>query len=221
LKQADELRKTMATLHEQMKVTQDLTNTTHETTKLTKETVKITESLRDDIANFDDFFRPIRSGFYWEKHCFDIPLCWSVRSIFNALDGIDQVSENIEALSANLDKLDQIQPQLVALIPPQIESQQHNLDTIMSNYATTNGLNEQAKAQSDNATAQGDAFDQAKNDDSFYLPPEVFQNKDFKRALNNFFSPDGKAVRLIISHRGDPASPEGIARVDKIREAAE
>ena len=205
LKQADELRKTMATLHEQMEVTQDLSDTTHETTKLTKETVKITEALRDDIANFDDFFRPIRSYFYWEKHCFDIPACWTLRSIFNAFDGIDAVSENIENLSANLDKLDQIQPKLVALIPPQIASQQANLDTLMSNYATTQGLNEQAKAQSDNATAQGDAFDKAENDDTFYLPPEATKSPDFARGLKQFISPDGHSVRLIISHEGDPA----------------
>jgi RND superfamily putative drug exporter len=219
LNQADELRKTMATLHEQMQVTQDLSNTTHETTKLTKETVKITEALRDDIANFDDFFRPIRSYFYWEKHCYDIPICWTLRSIFNALDGIDQVAENIMNLSANLDKLDQIQPKLVALIPPQIESQQHNLDTIMSNYATTMGLNQQAKAQADNATAQGDAFDRAKNDDTFYLPPEAFQSPDFARGLKQFISPNGHAVRLIISHEGDPATPEGINHIEPIKQA--
>jgi RND superfamily putative drug exporter len=219
LKQADELRKTMATLHEQMQVTQDLSNTTHETTRLTKETVQITEALRDDIAVFDDFFRPIRSYFYWDKHCYDIPACWAIRSIFNALDGIDQVAENIENLSANLDKLDQIQPKLVALIPPQIESQQRNLDTIMSNYATTMGLNEQAKAQADNATAQGDAFDKAKNDDTFYLPPEAFKSPDFARGLKQFISPDGRAVRLIISHEGDPATPEGISHIEPIKQA--
>lgn len=219
LKQADELRKTMATLHEQMQVTQDLSNTTHETTRLTKETVKITEALRDDIANFDDFFRPIRSFFYWERHCYDIPACWALRSVFNALDGIDQVAQNIVDLSANLDKLDQIQPKLVALIPPQIESQQRNLDTIMSNYATTMGLNEQAKAQSDNATAQGDAFDKAKNDDTFYLPPEAFKSPDFARGLKQFISPDGRAARLIISHEGDPASPEGISHIEPIKQA--
>jgi len=219
LKQAAELRKTMATLHEQMQVTQDLSNTTHETTRLTKETVKITEALRDDIANFDDFFRPIRSFFYWERHCYDIPVCWALRSVFNALDGIDQVAQNIVELSANLDKLDQIQPKLVALIPPQIESQQHNLDTIMSNYATTMGLNEQSKAQSDNATAQGDAFDKAKNDDTFYLPPEAFKSPDFARGLKQFISPDGHAVRLIISHEGDPASPEGISHIEPIKQA--
>lgn len=219
LKQADELHKTMATLHEQMQVTQDLTNTTHETTKLTKETVKITEELRDEIANFDDFFRPIRSYFYWEKHCYDIPACWALRSLFDALDGIDAVSDNIEKLSANLDKLDQIQPKLVKLIPPQIESQQRNLDTIMSNYATTRGLNDQAKAQSDNATAEGDAFDRAKNDDTFYLPPEAFKSPDFARGLKQFISPDGHAVRLIISHEGDPATPEGVNHIDPIKQA--
>ncbi len=67
----------------------------------------------------------------------------------------------------------------------------------------------------------GKAFDESKNDDSFYLPPEVFKNEDFKRAMNMFLSPDGKAVRMIITHRGDPASPEGIARIDPIKTAAE
>ena len=31
------------------------------------------------------------------------------------------------------------------------------------------------------ATAMGQAFDDAKNDDSFYLPPEIFQNPDFQQ----------------------------------------
>src|SRR6201993_2940113 len=89
----------------------------------------------------------------------------------------------------------------------------------MSNYATTNGLNEQAKAQSDNATAQGDAFDKSKNDDTFYLPPEAFKSPDFARGLKQFISPDGRAARLIISHEGDPATPQGIAHIDPIKQA--
>ena len=39
--------------------------------------------------------------------------------------------------------------------------------------------------------------------------------------MNSFLSPDGKAARFIISHRGDPATPEGIARVDQMKTAAE
>jgi len=73
----------------------------------------------------------------------------------------------------------------------------------------------------ENATAMGQAFDAAHNDDSFYLPPEVFQNPDFQRAMSSFLSPDGKAARFIISHKGDPGSPEGIASIDQIRAAAE
>ena len=67
----------------------------------------------------------------------------------------------------------------------------------------------------------GKAFDTAKNDDSFYMPPEVFKNKDFQRVMKVFLSPDGKAVRMLISQRGDPATPEGISRVDPIKSAAE
>ncbi|HSS25872.1 MAG TPA: MMPL family transporter, partial [Mycobacterium sp.] len=60
----------------------------------------------------------------------------------------------------------------------------------------------------------------AKNDDSFYLPPEAFDNPEFKRGLKLFLSPDGKAARMIISHEGDPATPEGISHIDPIRNAA-
>nr|MDT0522252.1 MMPL family transporter [Streptomyces sp. DSM 41633] len=74
---------------------------------------------------------------------------------------------------------------------------------------------------SDGATAMGRAFDDAQNDDSFYIPPDVFKNADFKRVMDVFLSPDGKTARLLISQRGDPATPEGISRVDPIRTAAE
>jgi RND superfamily putative drug exporter len=67
----------------------------------------------------------------------------------------------------------------------------------------------------------GQAFDAAKNDDSFYLPPAVFKSQGFKDVMKVFLSPDGKDVRMFISQRGDPASPEGISRVNQIKSAAE
>jgi len=88
-------------------------------------------------------------------------------------------------------------------------------------HSTMSGIFDQMDETSNDATAMGQAFDAAKNDDSFYLPPEVFENPDFKRAMNSFLSPDGKAARFIISHSGDPATPEGIARIDQIKTAAE
>lgn len=66
----------------------------------------------------------------------------------------------------------------------------------------------------------GQAFDAAKNDDTFYLPPEVFDNPDFKRGLKLFLSPDGKAARMIITHDGDPATTEGISHIAPIAKAA-
>ena len=70
------------------------------------------------------------------------------------------------------------------------------------------------QATNDTALAMGQSFDQAKNDDLFFLPPEAFQNPDFKRGLAMFLSPDGKSARMFITHESDPATPEGIARVD-------
>jgi RND superfamily putative drug exporter len=81
-------------------------------------------------------------------------------------------------------------------------------------------MQDQMSAMSENATAMGDAFDESRNDDTFYLPPEIFANKDFKRGMKNFISPDGHSVRFIISHEGDPATVEGISHIDAIKQAA-
>jgi RND superfamily putative drug exporter len=49
----------------------------------------------------------------------------------------------------------------------------------------------------------------------------VFDNSEFKRGLKLFLSPDGKAARMIITHDGDPATPQGISHIDPIRQAAQ
>ena len=100
------------------------------------------------------------------------------------------------------------------------QQQKNNRDLTLSNYATTFGINRQNADALENATILGQAFDAAKNDDSFYLPPEVFSNADFKRGLKLFLSPDGKAARMIITHEGDPATPQGISHIDPIEQAA-
>lgn len=220
LSQADELRKTIHILQQQYALQQRLAAATHSQTQSFHDTLVTINDLRDKIANFDDFFRPIRSYFYWEKHCYDTPVCFALRNVFDAVDGIDQLSEQFGNLTASLDQLDAVQPQLVQLIPPQIDSQMKNLELTLSNYATNSGINAQTKAMADNSTALGQAFDAAKMDDSFYLPPEAFDNPEFKRGLKLFLSPDGKAARMIISHEGDPATPEGISHIDPIKAAA-
>ena len=85
---------------------------TDEQTKAFQETVATAQDLRDKIANFDDFFRPLRNYFYWEPHCFDIPICWSLRSIFDALDGVDQVTDKLHGLTGDLDQVDALMPRM-------------------------------------------------------------------------------------------------------------
>jgi RND superfamily putative drug exporter len=221
LKQADEMTKTIATMQRMYDLMTQLVATTHRMVGDTVEMQQITNELRDRIADFDDFWRPARSYFYWEKHCFDIPICWSIRQVFDALDGVDQITDKLGTLVGDIKDLDRLMPQMIAQFPPMIATMMNMRTMMLDMHSTMSGIFDQMDEMSDNATAMGHAFDASKNDDSFYLPPEVFKNKDFKRAMNNFLSPDGHAARLIILHRGDPASAEGIASIDKIRTAAE
>lgn len=220
LKQVAEIDTSIDTLKQQLALQQQANAATDEQAKAFHQTVAIAQELRDKIANFDDFFRPLRNYFYWEPHCFDIPACAALRSVFDALDGLDALTDQLGNVTASLDKLTALQPKLLALIPSQIASQEANRDLAMTNYATNSGIAANSEANLANATAMGQAFDAAKSDDSFYLPPEVFSNPEFQRGLRLFLSPDGKAARLIITHDGDPATPDGIAHIAAIRAAA-
>ncbi|MBX7431908.1 MMPL family transporter [Mycobacterium sp. Y57] len=221
LKQVAEIDKSIATLKQQYALQRQAVAATGEQTQAFHDTVATVNELRDKIANFDDFFRPLRAYFYWEPHCFDIPICWALRSIFDALDGIDALTDHFGEVTASLDKLNELQPQLLELIPRQIASQEASRDLTMTNYATQSGIAANSEAALENATAMGQAFDAAKTDDSFYVPPEVFSNPEFQRGLKLFLSPDGKAARMIITHDGDPATLEGISHIDAIRAAVE
>jgi RND superfamily putative drug exporter len=221
LKQVGVINDSIDVLRKQYALQQQSSAVTHEQSEAFQQTVATAQDLRDKIANFDDFFRPLRNYFYWEPHCFDIPACAALRSLFDALDGIDALTDQLANVSGSISKLDTLQPQLLALIPPQIANQQTNRDLTMTNYATTSGIYDQTAAALQNSTALGKAYDKSKTDDSFYLPPEAFTNPEFLRGLKLFLSPDGKAARMIITHDVDPATPQGIAHIEEIRHAAQ
>ncbi|MFL6085224.1 MAG: RND family transporter, partial [Mycobacterium sp.] len=220
-KQVGVINDSIDVLRQQYALQQQSSAVTHEQTVAFQQTVVVAQDLRDKIADFDDFFRPLRNYFYWEPHCFDIPICWALRSLFDALDGINSLTDQLANVSGSIAKLDELQPKLLALIPPQIQNQQTNRDLTMTNYATTAGIYDQSAAALQNSTALGQAYDASKTDDSFYLPPEAFTNPEFLRGLKLFLSPDGKAARMIITHDVDPATPEGISHIDAIRHAAQ
>jgi RND superfamily putative drug exporter len=219
LEMADELSKTTAALQRMYDILHDVTATTHNIVGKTHQVVDTTTELRNRIADFDDAFRPIRSYFYWEPHCFNIPVCWSLRSIFDALDGVDEISDQLQGLTGDLDRLDQLLPQMLATLPPTIKSMQATRDFMLSTHSTMAGIQNHMQELAQGSTTMGQYFDEAKNDDSFYLPPDVFQNPDFKRGLKMFVSHDGKAVRFVITHQGDPASVDGIKHVAGIKDA--
>ncbi|MEV3900969.1 MMPL family transporter [Mycobacterium sp. NPDC050551] len=220
LVQADEMQSTIDTMERMSALMGQMSEVTHSMVAKTKNmTIDIAE-LRDHIADFDDFFRPLRNYLYWEPHCYDIPLCWSMRSVFDTLDGIDTLTDDIQALVPELERLDSLMPQLISLMPQQIETMKSMKTMMLTMHASQKGQQDQQSAMQDKSNAMGDAFDKSRNDDSFYLPPEVFDNADFKKGMENFISPDGKSVRFTIEHEGDPATPEGIEHIDAIKLAA-
>lgn len=220
LEQVNDIQSNIDQMERMHSLTQQMADVTHEMVIQMTGMVVDVEELRNHIADFDDFFRPIRSYFYWEKHCYDIPVCWSLRSVFDTLDGIDVMTEDINNLLPLMQRLDTLMPQLTAMMPEMIQTMKSMKAQMLSMHSTQEGLQDQMAAMQEDSAAMGEAFDASRNDDSFYLPPEVFDNPDFQRGLEQFLSPDGHAVRFIISHEGDPMSQAGIARIAKIKTAA-
>ncbi|MGO9243589.1 MAG: RND family transporter [Verrucomicrobiia bacterium] len=221
LKQADMLTEALNIMQRMYGLMQQMVATTHDMVGKTHDMQDIANELRQKIGDFEDFFRPIRSYFYWEKHCYDIPVCWSVRSIFDAIDGVDAVTDKLAELVADLDQIDVLLPQVLAQFPEMIRITESSRTMLLTMHSTMSGTFGQMDDTNKNPTAMGNAFDTAKNDDSFYLSPDVLKNKNFQRVMKIFLSPDGKSARMFILLKGDPASPEGISPVDAIKSAAQ
>jgi len=220
LQQANDMQTMIDTLTHMLALMDQLSANINEMAAKITDLAATVGELRDNIENFQDMFRPLKAYVYWEPHCYDIPLCVAGRGIFDALDGTSSLTDQIGGLVSDTQKLAALTPQLAATLRPQLEQLRSVKQMLLTTYQVQMGFQNQQSAMSENATAMGDAFDAARNDDTFYLPPEIFSNKDFKRGMKNFISPDGHAVRFIISHEGDPATVEGISHIDAIKQAA-
>ncbi|MFN3003892.1 RND family transporter [Mycolicibacterium wolinskyi] len=218
--QADSMQVTIDTMTKMIALMEQMQVTMNSMVGKMHDMVKDIRELRDHISDFDDFFRPIRNYLYWEPHCYNIPMCYAMRSVFDALDGVDTMTADFEQILPDMDRMNALIPQMLATMPPMIATMKTMKTMMLTMQATNGGLQDQMAAMQENSTAMGEAFDKAKNDDSFYLPPETFENPEFKRGMKMFLSPDGHAVRFIISHEGDPMSPEGIKHIDAIKLAA-
>ncbi len=207
LAQADEMQTNVDTMNKMIALMEEMSATTHSMVTKTGDMAVDIAELRDHISNFDDFARPLRNYLYWEPHCYNIPVCWSMRSLFDSLDGVDTMTDQFQRLVPDLQQLDAIMPQLIAIMPENIETMKTMRSMMLSQHSTQKGMQDQQAAMSENQSAMGDAFNDAWNDDTFYLPPDIFDNEEFKRGMESFISPDGHAVRFMINHEDDPLSP--------------
>ncbi|NVN51582.1 RND family transporter [Mycolicibacterium hippocampi] len=218
--QADDIGTTIATMRTMYSLMTKFSAITTEMIDDMTEMRDTVHQIRDTIADFDDMWRPIRNYFYWEPHCYNIPICWSFRSIFDSMDGISLMTDTFDKAVTNMAEMKVLLPQMLATFPPMIATMENMQQMMLTTYATMGGFYDQMDELTRDSTEMGKAFDSAKNDDSFYLPPEVFENEDFKRAMESFFSPDGKTVRMLIAHRGSPTTEEALQRVEPIKIAA-
>jgi putative drug exporter of the RND superfamily len=222
LKQANDIATMIKILQHMYGLMQQLVGTTHHLTLQTHEIETVIADIRDHVSDFDDVWRPFRNYFYWEKHCYDIPICWSLKSIFDAVDSIDEIHDKLIEMLKDLDLMDVLLPQIVMTMPTMIETMGSMRTMMLTMHSTMSGTLGEMETNTGDSVSMGHAFDDSKNDDSFYLPPGIIKDSAaFKRVMNVFLSPDGKSTRMLISQKGDPATPEGLSRVDPIKTAAE
>ena len=213
LKMSDDLGVMIGSMERMYALMGRMSSTTHHMVGDMHDMKSTLDEMRDHLADFDDFARPLRGYLYWEPHCFDIPVCWATRSVFEAIDGVDKFSDEINAVLEDMGNIDTLLPQMLQQIPPIIAVAKSMRGTLLTLHSSFSGLVTQMAQMTDTASAMGQAFDASRIGDYFYLPPEALQNPDFQRGLKLFLSPDGKAARFIITHDTDPATPAGIAAV--------
>ncbi len=220
LAQADEMQVTIDSMTRMQAITLELADVTRRMADKMKKTSMTISEVRDHLADFDDQFRPLRNYFYWEPHCFDIPMCWALRSVFDSIDGINTMSDDFQDLVPDIEHMAELTPQMAALMPAMIQTMKNQKQMMLNQYQAQKAQQDQNMAQQENATAMGQAFDAARNDDTFYLPPEAFETADFQRGMKLFLSPDGHAVRFTVNHQGDPLSEQGTSHIEPLRTAA-
>jgi RND superfamily putative drug exporter len=198
---------------------QKVSDELHQTVLTVEDLERVSNEINEEIANVDDFFRPIKSYFYWEKHCFDIPICWSFRSLFDGLDQIDHLAEDIKYARISLVEVDKAFPQIIAQLKATADDTEALQSKLVNSYGSADLQSIQTDQTFDDLINVGNDFDKSRSDDFFYIPHEGFDNDDVKTGMKLMMSPDGKAARFIVTHEGDAMGPEGVEHVEQFPDA--
>ncbi|MCX8564589.1 RND family transporter [Mycolicibacterium mucogenicum] len=202
-------------------ITKQLVVGTHLSRQSAEQLRALSEETRDHLADFDDFFRPMRNYFYWEPHCYDIPICFALRSLYDSIDTVDSITDELGNTVKGISIIDTVTPQII----PQIQSTMTNLRAIQSLtltlQSTLNALVDQLDVFINPLVDMAQSFDNAKNDDFFFLPPDALKTADFKVGMDFFMTPDGKGARLVFYHDGEAQTPAGIEQVRNVTASAQ
>ena len=215
IQQAEITTHTVAVLRKEIVFFQKVSDELHQTSLTIQDLQRVSEDVRDDVSNLDDFFRPIKSYFFWEKHCFDIPICWTFRSVFDTIDQIDHLAEDINFARISIDEIDKTFPQIITQLKLTADDSEALARLLVNTYGSSSLQSTQTDQTFFDQVNVGLDFDQSRSDDFFYIPHEGFDNEDVKTGMKLLMSPDGKAARLIITHTGDANGPEGVQHVEQ------
>jgi len=218
-KQAQIEADSVTILNKVIDLTQKMSDELHATVLTMEDLQQVTDQMNSEIANLDDFLRPLKNYFYWEPHCFDIPLCWAFRSLFDALDGIDSLDAQIANAVTSLEAIDRLLPQMITQLKIMTDQTEALQAVLVNSYGPSHLQSAQTDQTFDDMINVGNDFDQSRSDDFFYIPREAFDNEDVKTGMTIMMSPDGKAARFIVTHEGNAMGPEGIEHVEAFPEA--
>jgi len=213
--QADIQAHSVEVLRKEIGFFQRVSDELHQTVLTVEDLQRISDELNQETSNVDDFFRPVKSYFYWERHCFDIPICWTFRSLFEALDNIDKLAEDIGNAKVSLEEVDKAFPKIIAQLKATADDTEALRAKLVNSYGSADLQALQTAQTFDDSINVGNDFDKSRSDDYFYIPHEGFDNEDVKTGIKLMMSPDGKAARFIVTHEGNAMGPEGVQHVEK------
>jgi len=213
--QAQITQHSVAVLRKEIVFFQNMSDELHKTVVTVEDLHRITDEMNEEISNVDDFFRPIKSYFYWERHCFDIPICWAFRSLFDGLDNIDHLAADIKDAKTSLEAVDKILPQVITQLKLTADDSEALAALLVNTYGQSALQSTQTNQTFDDLVNVGLDFDRSRSDDFFYIPREGFDNEDVQTGMRLLMSPDGKAARFIVTHEGNAMGPEGVQHVEQ------
>ena len=148
-------------------------------------------------------------------------MCWAIRSLIETVDSVDKITDEFGNEVRGLVIIDTVTPQIAT----QTHAIAANLETIRSLtlalQSTLHSVIPQLDVFIHPLVDLAQAFDNAKNDDFFFLPPDALNTPDFKVGMDFFMTADGKGARIIVYHQGEAMSPEGIKQIQNVATAAQ